>query len=493
MISFNKYSKHLLSLLLLALVSFNFTACRDEEFDEPPINGTNPNLTVNMTIDSLKKLYSDSIISFNKIITIDSNWVISGVVTADDKSGNFYKTMVIEDATAGISIRLDQGDFYTQYPIGRRVYVKLKGLVMGDYGNLIQLGGYIDNTGTTPSAAPIPQALIPNYIVGGEWNQNLTPSKVTMNDLFNTDKWQNRLVEIENVEFAPGDTAQPFADAVLLTSVNHDLNDCNGNTIIVRTSGYSNFATKLTPTGKGTIKGIFSIYTSDLQLILRDSLDATGMDSIRCNGSGGTPTLINISDLRNLYSGSTINSLGNYYIQGVVISDRTNSNLNGKNLFIQDNTGGICVRFSSNHTFNLGDSLYINLAGQNMGAFNGLLQVGTNTPNVPNANATILATGKTVTPTIVTANQITTNMAGNGSLESSLVKVVGCTLSSGTGATTYSGSLTLNDATGTTVVYTYSSATFSGTTFPTGTVSVTGILGDFNGAQILMRSATDVQ
>ena len=156
MISFKKISTRLFSLLLLAMVSFNFVSCREDEFDEPPLNGTDPNLTVNMTIDSLKRLYSDSIINFNKIITIDSNWVIAGVVTADDKSGNYYKTMVIEDATAGISIRLDMSDFNVEYPIGRRVYVKLKGLVMGDYGELIQIGGYIDNTGTSPEAAPIP-------------------------------------------------------------------------------------------------------------------------------------------------------------------------------------------------------------------------------------------------------------------------------------------------------------------------------------------------
>lgn len=501
MISFNKYSKHLLSLLLLALVSFNFIACRDEDFDEPPMNGTNPSLTVNMTIDSLKKLYSDSIISFNKVIELDSNWIISGIVTADDKSGNFYKTMVIEDATAGISIRLDQSDFYTQYPVGRRVYIKLKGLVIGDYGNLIQLGGYIDNTGTTPQAAPIPQALIPDYIIGGEWNQFLTPSQVTMNDLNNTDKWQNRLIELSDVEFNPADTAQPFADAVLLQTVNRYVNDCNGGEIIVRTSGYSNFATVLTPKGKGTLRGVFTIYNSDNQLMLRDSNDVVDMSGIRCNGSGGTPVLINIADVRNLYSGSTINVNGSYFIQGVVTSDRTTSNINGRNLYIQDNTGAICVRFAANHTFNVGDSLYIDISGQSLGEFSGLLQLGTSTPNVPVANAVVLATGKSVTPQVVTVAQILANMAANDSWESSLLKITGATISSSTGTTTYSGSIQITDGTGTMTLYTASGATFASSTFTTGTVSITGNLTDYNGtvtapntnAQIQLRSTADVQ
>ncbi|MFN0187223.1 MAG: DUF5689 domain-containing protein, partial [Bacteroidia bacterium] len=137
-------SKKLLVLALLAMISINFVSCRKDDFDEPPLNGADPNLNVNMTIDSLKKIYRDSIIVFNKVVTINNDWIISGVVTADDKSGNFYKTMVIEDATAGIAIRLDQTEFHTKYPVGRRVFIKLKGMVMGDYGNLIQLGGYVD-------------------------------------------------------------------------------------------------------------------------------------------------------------------------------------------------------------------------------------------------------------------------------------------------------------------------------------------------------------
>lgn len=500
MISFKKFYSHLLSLLLLTTLSVNFMSCREEDFDEPPLNGTDPNLTVNMTIDSLKKLYTDSIITFNKIITIDSNWVIAGVVTADDKSGNFYKTIVIEDGTAGISIRLDQTDFYTQYPFGRRVYVKLKGLVMGDYGQLIQLGGYIDNTGTSPEAAPIPLALVGDYLIGGQWGLNPQPTKVTMLDLNNTAKWQNRFIELDDVEFSPADTAQPFADAVLLQTVNRIVSDCNGTEIIVRTSGYCDFANTLTPTGKGTLKGIFTIYNGDKQMALRNAADVN-MNDVRCNGAGGTPVLINIADVRNIFGGSTTNINGSYYIQGVVTTDRTTSNINSRNLFIQDNTGAICVRFAANHSFNLGDSLYINISGQSLGEFSNLLQIGTSTPNVPLAAATVLATGKSVTPQVVTVAQILANMAANDSWEASLLKIDNATITSSTGGTTYAGSVQINDGTGVMTLYTASGATFASSAFPTGTVSITGNLTDYGGsvtapntaAQIQLRSAADVQ
>ena len=318
-------SKKLLVLALLAIISIHFTSCREDEFDQPPLNGADPNLTVNMTIDSLKKIYRDSIIVFNKVVTLNNDWIISGVITADDKSGNFYKTMVIEDAKAGIAIRLDQSEFHTKFPIGRRVFIKLKGLVMGDYGNLIQLGGYVDNTGTFPEAAPIPFSLVNEHISGGMYNRNPQPAKVNILDLSNTDKWQNRFVEIQNCEFDPADTNQTYADAVLFQSINRIVNDCNGGSVIVRTSGYSNFATKKTPTGKGTLKGIFSIFSSDKQMIVRNEFDAV-MDSLRCNGAGGPASLINISDVRNLYSGTTTAVNSNVYILGVVTSDRNTSN-----------------------------------------------------------------------------------------------------------------------------------------------------------------------
>ena len=63
---------------------------------------------------------------------------------------------------------------------------------------------------------------------------------------------------------------------------------------------------------------------------------------------------------------------------------------------------------------------------------------------------------------------------------------------SGSGGT-YSGSKQLNDGTGTLTLYTRSQATFATTTLPTGNLSFTGYLGDFNGAQLQLRTLADVQ
>ena len=153
MIQRKKFQLTAWSILTVVVLAIGLSSCRKESFDEPPITGTDPNLTVNMTIDSLKKMYQDSILNHSGNITISNDWIIAATVVGDDQSGNLYKTMIIEDATAGIAIRIDKSEFWRTYPVGRRVFIKLKGLVIGGYKGLIQIGGYVDMTAVPFSAA----------------------------------------------------------------------------------------------------------------------------------------------------------------------------------------------------------------------------------------------------------------------------------------------------------------------------------------------------
>jgi hypothetical protein len=93
---------------------------------------------------------------------------------------------------------------------------------------------------------------------------------------------------------------------------------------------------------------------------------------------------------------------------------------------------------------------------------------------------------------LITIADILSNMSGStDTYESSLVKIVGLTITGAT--TTYNGSTTLSDGTGTLTMFTRSAATFSTATFPTGVVNITGVISDFNAAQLFIRNTTDVQ
>lgn len=259
---------------ILLMAGWMMNACVKDKFDEPPVDGPFPDITANKSIQELKDLYTGT------IVQITDDIIVEGIVVADDRSGNFYKTLVIQDATAGISIRMDKTNLFTDYPIGRKVYIRCKGLYIGAYRNLIQLGGGIDLTDLTdPSIQTIASLLLDKYIVKGPVNQPVTPIEVEIEDLFTG--YQNMLVSIKNVQFIPADTAQTYADAVAKLSVNRTVQNCAGKTVVVRSSGYSSFATNLTPSAQGTLTAVYQVFGSTNQLVIRDPNDVA-FSSARC-------------------------------------------------------------------------------------------------------------------------------------------------------------------------------------------------------------------
>jgi hypothetical protein len=259
------------------------SSCIKNNFDEPPVNGSDPNLTPTMTIAEFKQLYAGA------SIEIQDSIILSGVIIADDRSGNFYKTLVIEDSTAGIAIRLDQTGLYNTYMIGRRIFIYTKGLYLGAYAGLVQIGGAA-TAGSVDEVDPIPSTLISKHIVRGSLNNTVTPTTVTLTSLGNN--YQNRLIRLENVQFSPADTGLSYADGTLQQSKNTTIQDCNGNSVILRNSGYATFANQIVPSGKGTLTAVYSVFNNTPQLLIRDVYDLQ-FDSTRCGGgsSGGSVTL----------------------------------------------------------------------------------------------------------------------------------------------------------------------------------------------------------
>lgn len=288
-----------LVFLLLAFGSlFSLSSCLKKNYDSPPdLTGYDPMIPCNMTIAQLKAKMA----TVTTTQVIDSDWTVYGIVNADDRSGNFYKQINIEDSTGGITILIDAYSLYTKYPVGRKVYVHLKGMYFGYYAKLPQLGGIPDNTG---SLSNIPATVIDNYIVRANFPNavpnthftDLTQLKATNFSML------NRLVTIDNVEVATSDMGKPYAQLPSIasgTSIN--IEDCSGNTITLRTSGYANFQPLTVPSGKGTITAIYTTYNATPQLIIRDTSDLTFYGK-RCDGSSGnTQYLLNdgFSDLSN--------------------------------------------------------------------------------------------------------------------------------------------------------------------------------------------------
>lgn len=461
--TFKKFITLSVPMMLMLFV----TSCVDNDFDEPPIDGTDPELTATHTIDQIKNYFVAGTAK-----ALPDSAIISGVVISDDVQGNFYKDLIIADSTGGILMRVDISPLSPLYGKGRRLFIKCKGLYISDYGGMIQIG-VKDGTGV----GRIPGSLVPDYIVRGMWNQSFpvrTISNIAAlnpNDRTN----QNIAVRFNNAGFTEGCSTW----STTTSTTNRTLIDSSGASVTVRTSNFATFASAYIPEDKGTVEGVLQVYNGGFQLILRDLNDLHDFDVPSCGVAAH-----NIEELRALYSGSTRTIPAGSEIEGIVISDKNASNITSRNVVIQQGNFGIIVRFLNNNTFNLGDKVKIDVSAQELSEYNGLLEVN----NVDNTLATLTGTG-TVTPRVATIADINSN---GQTWESTLVTINATTISGGTGGT-YAGNATLTDATGTLPMYTTSFATFAGTTYPTTAVSVTGYIGDFNGLQLNIRNTTDVQ
>ncbi len=233
-----KYFIHLSLIVLLS--SLAFFSCK-KKYDEPPpkvIPSGNP-----VTIAALKTIYPGHDTTFTKDINLYCT------VIADETSGNFYKESYVRDATGAIHLRLlASGGLY----VGDSIRINLKGAKLTQYQGIIQL----DSINVDKMVA--------------KQKTGLNPSLITLNITQINDNYLSQLIKLNNVEYIPADRNQYFADATNQQSLNRTITDCNNYQILVRTSGYANFANQKTPSGNGSIIAIVGKYGGQYQLYIRN-------------------------------------------------------------------------------------------------------------------------------------------------------------------------------------------------------------------------------
>lgn len=473
-----KNIQHQLFVVLLLLL----LAC-NKQFDLPPLN-QDPEIPVDLTIAELKSRYQ----GVGLFQTITDDKTISGIVTADDRSGNFYKQIVIQDETSAIPVLLDGNSVYTSYPIGRRVYIKVKGMMLGDYGGTIQLGLDSATSGSGfLNVGRIPSAQFDQFIIKGSFGNKIEPKKIAVGDLSPkiTDPLQSMLVELEGFQFSNGDTNKTYADPTQkVSAVNFTMRSCAGKSMVLRNSSFANFAGLKLPNGNGSIVGINSVFNNTQQFFIRDTADIK-FNGPRCGA--GPVTIISIAELLKFATGDSTIPDGTA-IEGTIISDTKNEA--AQNYRLQDATGGIQIRFSSSSADPkavLNDQYKINVGNLKLSVFSGGLQIS----NVDNATKT--GSGATVAPKELTIAQI---KSGGRSLESMLVKLKDISLIAG--AKTSTGqNFTIKDATGELVSFV---RTTSGIVMPDVATGLVGYVSMYQAAgatelvsQLTLRTQADIE
>lgn len=260
------------------LLSLGIASCSNE-FDRPPLVLPESDVEANTTILELKELYWQDGANYATQIGKKSNGdniIIEGVVTSSDETGNIYKSLMITDGTAALTISIDEYDLYTTYALGQKVVIDLTDMYIGKYSGLVQLGTpeETDKYGTQISRMTIEEFKahaqqdgmpMPNQVEAIDFDLGSLSSDAAF-----LRQWQSQLIKLSGVTFEDGGTAT-FAEKQ--QSVSRTLTDENGKSIIVYNSGYADFYDQILPSGKGDVVGILSYFSNNWQLLLRSADD----------------------------------------------------------------------------------------------------------------------------------------------------------------------------------------------------------------------------
>lgn len=285
------------------------TGCGYDDFDhyEPVPDGT---VVPNTTIGFIRSVCGDG------VYNVTDDIIIGGYVTADDRSGNIYRSFFIEDGTGAAEIRAGMYSLHNVYRRGRYVSVRLRGLAVTLTEGTLRVGippsegypgvEYIDSWAVAADylfpagtfVEPEPLALSVAQLSAGDCGrlvrfEYMKYTDVTRDgeeeagdeDVGDEDDEDDEGEDLPAVD-GPGDVeentsvtwAYPRDAAGTVPAAAYRLfEDLQGNRVAVYTSGYATFAGSYLPVWRVSLTGILGYGVTDAGemyiLRLRDEAD----------------------------------------------------------------------------------------------------------------------------------------------------------------------------------------------------------------------------
>ncbi len=251
-------NKHIIrTALASAVVMMVLMAC-EKDYDTPPPHTIPEGFRI--TVSDLKQIYADS-----GDYTFTDDYSMFVTVTSNDVKGAHGKNGFVQDSTGAMGLRTVA---YSALKEGDYIRVALKGLTISEYSGMSQIADLDTRT---------------NVFIQAN-SQFIEPMLVTIDQI--NPSIQGMLIRIDSVEFEDDEIGQPFANSQGTSGQDRDLQDCDGNTIIVRTSDFADFADVPVPGKRGTFVGLVGQFNSTMQLIFNTPSDLN-MTLLRCDGSSG--------------------------------------------------------------------------------------------------------------------------------------------------------------------------------------------------------------
>lgn len=207
---------------------------------------------------------------------------IEGYVISSDEGGNFYKKIYIqnEDKTQALSVALDKSGIYTEYPIGAKVQLRLKGLTTQLNNAITEVGYkiYKNEKSGRESVGSMAEAIYKTHLydMGGERKTLASLAKeVTSIETVKNDAHVGQLITLKGVHFPNEVVGKTMYDKNkdLGGATNYKLTDANGKTIDFRTSSYAKFKDEKVPSGTLDVTGVLSKFNTSWQFMVSNYAD----------------------------------------------------------------------------------------------------------------------------------------------------------------------------------------------------------------------------
>lgn len=253
--------------LLLSVGFLSFTGCvQNDDFSVPPIV-CNQKWNANTQISAIKAL-NDT----DTPLEITENLILEGYVVSSDETGNFFKTISIQDKaenpTTGMSIELDLANTYTNFPVGSKILVNAKGLFVAKDRGSYKIGTkFTDAKGTERVGRMAEVDALKKVAMSCEEKVQIKPTKFTSIEQALNEANINTLITLENVQFEKAGNGETYYEEggkdTFGGATNRKIVDSEGNTLVLRTSSFADFAAEKLPTGNGSITAVLSAYANN--------------------------------------------------------------------------------------------------------------------------------------------------------------------------------------------------------------------------------------
>lgn len=284
------------------LTAFAITSCvKDDDYDIPDPNGKKP-----------LPDYSGQVVSFANVLTkvtasvatYTADEAIEGYVISSDEGGNFYKKIYIQNAdkNQGLSVAIDKSGLYTEFPVGAKVQLRLKGLATQLNNSAIEVGHgtYTAKSGRKGVAA-MAEAIYKKHLFDTGERKTVAKLAKVSNSIqeVSTEAHVDQLITLKGVHFptdAVGKTLYDKSNA-LGGATNYKLTDANGKTIIFRTSSYAKFKDEKVPDGEVEVTGVLTKFNKDYQFMISNYADLVVKGGTSTSTQTGTQTSTTVETL----------------------------------------------------------------------------------------------------------------------------------------------------------------------------------------------------